>query len=1161
MSFVHLHLHSEYSLLDGACRLKDLVRSVKQKGQTAVAVTDHGNMFAAIDFYCEAKDLNIKPIIGCEVYVAAQSRLDKTGSNELKPSHLILLCENMTGYKNLIKMVSLSWTEGFYRKPRIDRALLEEYHEGLICLSACLAGEIPKALLNGDWSTAVDTAKYYKRVFGDGNFFLELQNHHLEDQQTVNKLLVRLSQELDIPLAATNDCHYIDKKDASTHDILLCIQTGHTLKDTDRMKFPNDEFYIKTEEEMLALFPDTPQAVYNTAVIADRCNVEFSFDKTILPQFDVPNGENREHYLTRLCYEGLAKHYGDTPPDEVKKRLDYELSVITSMGFTDYYLIVNDFVRYAKSQKIPVGPGRGSGAGSLAAYCMGITEVDPIEFDLLFERFLNPERVSMPDFDIDFCAVRRQEVIDYVIDKYGADHVAQIISFGTMAARGAIKDVGRVFDMPYTDVDRVAKLIPPDLDITIEKALKSVSTLKNMYDTDVNVARLIQAAQALEGMPRHTTMHAAGVVITREPVDNYVPLALNDKTVVTQYTMKKLEKLGLLKIDFLALRNLTVLNDAKKLILRTDSAFSDDKINYHDKNVFAMLSQGSSDGVFQFESAGMKNVLTQFRPENIEDLIAILSLYRPGPMDSIPTYIENRHSPDKVRYKHPLLESILNTTYGCIVYQEQVMQIFRTLAGYSLGRADLVRRAMAKKQKDVMESERKIFIYGETDASGKVITEGCIRRGVDEKTAEEIFGEMESFASYAFNKSHAAAYAKVAYMTAWYKYYHTKEYMAALLSSVFGNSVKLAVYMADCNRMGIKIEAPHVNYSGMGFTVHGNNIRFGLLAVKNLGAGMIASIERERRQGEYKSLTDFCDRLYRNGLNIRAIESLVKAGALDGLGLNRREMLHGAKSILDGIAVDKKKNLEGQLSFFGTEEKEEIFKLPSMPDFPLKDKLEMEKEVSGMYLTGHPLEEYLPYINSVKLTKFADIADGGTVYDSHHVRCAAIIVSVNSVTTKKGGVMAFLALEDLSGIIEMIVFPKTLSQYGNILTNGNAVELYASVDAKPDEPPKLICEKVRLCPKQKAAPESTSQTKPQTQSSRANQKPKRLFLRFPAKDSYEYDYACRLMAVFDGTTPVSLYCSDTKEYEHLPFDRCVYINDVMINELKRVLGEDNVLLK
>ena len=1157
MSFVHLHLHSEYSLLDGACRIKDLIDSVKQKGQTAVAVTDHGNMFAAIDFYCEAKAAGIKPIIGCEVYVAQESRFDKAGANDQKASHLILLCENMTGYKNLIKMVSLAWTEGFYRKPRIDRELLEQYHEGIICLSACLAGEIPQALLNEDYNKAAEIAAYYKNLFGKDNFFLELQDHHLDEQKIVNRSLVRLSNELDIPLAATNDCHYIDRKDAAVHDILLCIQTGHTVKDADRMKFPNDEFYIKTEEEMLSLFPETPQAVHNTALIADRCNVEFSFGNTILPHFDVPNGEEHEQYLTRLCIEGLHKHYGETPSYEVRSRLDYELSVITSMGFTDYYLIVSDFVQYARSQKIPVGPGRGSGAGSLAAYCMGITEVDPIEFDLLFERFLNPERVSMPDFDIDFCAVRRQEVIDYVIDKYGADHVAQIISFGTMAARAAIKDVGRALDMPYSDVDRCAKLIPPDLDITIDKALNSVSTLKEMYDTHESVKRLIDMARSVEGMPRHTTMHAAGVVITRDPVDSYVPLALNDKTVVTQYTMKKLEKLGLLKIDFLALRNLTVLNDAKKLILNTDDTFSDDKINYTDKNVFAMLSQGNSDGVFQFESSGMKNVLTQFRPENIEDLIAILSLYRPGPMDSIPTYIENRHSPDKVRYKHPLLESILNTTYGCIVYQEQVMQIFRTLAGYSLGRADLVRRAMAKKQRDVMESERRIFIYGETDENGNVITDGCIRRGVDEKTAEEIFGEMESFASYAFNKSHAAAYAKVAYMTAWYKYYYPKEYMAALLSSVLGNSVKLAVYMSDCNRMGIIIEPPHVNYSGMGFTVHGDNIRFGLLAVKNLGAGIIQAIEKERIQGEYKSLTDFCTRLYKYGLNIRTLESLIKAGALDGLGLNRRELFFGAKRVLDSVSADKKKNLEGQLSFFGAEEIEKMYELPTMPDFPLKDKLEMEKEVSGMYLTGHPLEEYLPYINSVKLTKFARIAEGGTMYDSHHVRCAAVVSGVNSKATKNGGIMAFAELEDLTGSMEMLVFPKTLAQYGNIITEGNAVEVYCSVDAKPDEEPKLICEKVRLCPKQAVTRNNTGSERSNT----AGKNAKRLFLRFPSKNSYEYDYAVRLMAVFDGTTPVSLYYSDTKEYEHLPYDKCVYINDVMINELTRVLGRENVIFR
>ena len=1162
MSFVHLHLHSEYSLLDGACRLKDLVKSVKNKGQTAVAVTDHGNMFAAVDFFIEAKNAGIKPIIGCEVYVANRTLHDKTAELDSRPYHMILLCENMTGYRNLTKMVSIAWTEGFYRKPRIDDTLLEKYHEGLICLSACLAGEIPRAIVADDISGAYEKAKYYKNLFGDGNFYLELQNHFIKEQTVVNNTLIKMSEDLNIPLVATNDCHYIDKKDSETHNILMCIQTNHTINDNDRMEFPTDEFFIKTEVEMRALFPKVPQAIENTQFIADRCNVEFEFGNTKLPHFDVPNGEDHFEYFKRQCYEGLYRHYGENPDKSLIERLEYELDVVRTMGYVDYYLIVNDFIQYAKSQGIPVGPGRGSGAGSLAAYCIGITGIDPIKYDLIFERFLNPERVSMPDFDVDFCKDRRQEVIDYVIRKYGSDHVAQIIAFGTMAARGAIRDVGRVLDIPYGTVDTIAKLVPFDIGMTIDKALSISSELKRLYDTDSQTKRLIDMAKNIEGMPRHATTHAAGVVITRDPVDTYVPLAKNDEAVVTQYTMTRLEQLGLLKMDFLGLRNLTVLNDAKNMILKTHPNFTDDDINYSDKHVFEMISQGYTQGVFQFESAGMTNIIMQLKPEAVEDLIAVISLYRPGPMDSIPTYIENRHHPENAQYKHPLLKNILNVTYGCIVYQEQVMQIFRTLAGYSLGRADIVRRAMSKKKKDVMEKERKVFIYGYVNENGEVEVDGCVRRGVDEKTAAEIFGEMESFASYAFNKSHAAAYATVSYMTAWYKYHFPKEYMAALLTSLIENSGRLPLYIEECSRLKIKVLPPHVNTSNSGFTVYGNDIIFGMQAIKNLGSAVINEIVKEREKGKFKSFYDFCNRLYGKGLNVRGVESLVKAGALDNLGLNRRQMLSSVRQIMDGIETEKRQNLEGQMSFFEGENEEDlsVFEIPKISEFPVRDMLAMEKEMTGMYLSGHPLIENQSYINSVKCDKISDIKDNSNFYDGKKVRVIALIETVKTKTTKNNSVMAFVNIEDLTGGLEMLVFPQTLAEYGNMIFEGNAVEIYANVNAKEDEEPKLLCDRLRIAPKepQSNVPQQREERIPQLQKRKS---PQRLYLKLPSKNSREYEYSKKLLAVFDGTSPVSFYYEDTGEYEHLSYNNNVYLNDVMINELKRVLGDSSVVVK
>ena len=1157
MSFVHLHLHSEYSLLDGACRLKELVKAVKEKGQNAVAVTDHGNMFAAVDFFIEAKNVGVKPIIGCEVYVANRTLYDKTHELDSHPYHMILLCENMTGYRNLIKMVSVAWTEGFYRKPRIDDNLLEKYHDGLICLSACLAGEIPRAIIADDLKAAYEKARYYKKLFGKDNFYLELQDHSIEEQKKVNNALLQMSQDLDIPLAATNDCHYINKEDAETHNILMCIQTNHTVKDNDKMEFPTDEFYIKTESQMRELFPNAQQAVDNTQLIADRCNVEFEFGNTKLPHFEVPNGEDHFEYFKRQCYQGLYKHYGSSPDKSLTDRLDYELDVVRKMGYVDYYLIVNDFIQYAKSQDIPVGPGRGSGAGSLAAYCIGITGIDPIKYNLIFERFLNPERVSMPDFDVDFCKDRRQEVIDYVIRKYGADHVAQIIAFGTMAARGAIRDVGRVLDIPYAAADSIAKLVPFEIGMTLDKALNVSKELKNIYDTDPQAKQLIDTAKKLEGMPRHATTHAAGVVITRDPVDSYVPLAKNDESVVTQYTMTRLEQLGLLKMDFLGLRNLTVLHDAKKMIQKNQPDFNDDSIDYNDRNVFRMISQGHTQGVFQFESAGMTNVIMQLKPENIEDLIAVISLYRPGPMDSIPTYIENRHNPRKIRYRHPLLTDILNVTYGCIVYQEQVMQIFRTLAGYSLGRADIVRRAMSKKKKDVMEKEREIFIHGCLNENGEVEVDGCIRRGVDEKTAAKIFGEMESFASYAFNKSHAAAYAAVSYMTAWYKYHYPKEYMAALLSSLQDDSSRLPMYIAECARLGIRILPPHINYSEYSFVVHGKDIVFGMMAIKNLGAAVIGNIVRERQRGLFRSLYDFCRRMGDKGINSRNSESLIKAGAVDNLGANRRQMLISIQGIMESVEADRRKNIEGQLSFFEGEDESVsgVVKVPDIPEFPARDLLAMEKEMTGLYLSGNPLDEYKPYIDSIRCDNISDIVGNSRFYSEKKVRVVALVDKVRTRITKNNSVMAFVNVEDLTGEAEMLVFPQTLSEYGNLVFEGNVLEIYAGVSGGEDEDVKLICDRVRAAQK-----EAVKQGGIENSPKRSNS-PQRLYLKFPSKNSEECRYAKKLVSVFEGTSPVSFYYADEKKYEHLPHQWNVFLNDVMLNELRRVLGDNAVVVK
>ena len=1153
--FAHLHLHTEYSLLDGACRINRLLDTAAERGDKAVAITDHGVMYGAVEFYKAAKARGINPIIGCEVYVAQRSRFDKTRELDSEHRHLVLLCENNTGYQNLAAMVSKSWIEGFYSKPRVDYELLEQYHEGLIALSACLAGEIPRALTANDYERAKEAALRYRDIFGDGNFFLELQDHGIREQKLINPSLIRLSKDTGIPLVVTNDCHYIQRADSKMHHILLCIQTNHTVEDKDGMEFASDEFYYKTEEEMRALFPDHPEAADNTWKIAERCRVEFEFGKTKLPHFDTPNGQENTAYFREKCYEGLYKYYGEHPDSAIVERLEYELSTIEKMGYVNYYLIVYDFVRYAKSVGIPVGPGRGSGAGSLAAYCIGITGVDPLRYHLLFERFLNPERISMPDFDIDFSDERRQEMIDYVVRKYGSDHVAQIVTFGTMAARGSIRDVGRAMAIPYATVDSIAKLVPMELNITLEKALKASQELRQRYDTDPQVHELIDMARQLEGMPRNASTHAAGVVITDRPVSEYVPLAKNNDSIVTQYTMTTLEELGLLKMDFLGLRNLSVIHDAQGMIREKDPDFQIEKIPLDDQKVFDMLSAGSTDGVFQFESGGMRSVIMQLKPEHLEDLIAVISLYRPGPMDSIPRYIECRHHPEKVRFRHPLLRDILDVTYGCIVYQEQVMQIFRSLAGYSLGRADIVRRAMSKKKAAVMEKERQIFIYGLVNEDCTVEVEGCIRRGVDEETAKAIFGEMESFASYAFNKSHATAYATLSYQTAWLKCYYPREYLAALLTSVLDNTNKLARYIAECVRLGIRVLPPHVNLSRNGFTVDGQDIRFGLLAIRNLGKGFISSLLQERDEnGSYTSFYNFCKRMYGKDLNRRALESLVKCGALDQLGYNRRQMLESVASVLESLDADKRRNVEGQLGFFDSltpKAAEEEFTVGPMQDLSIADKLAMEKEVTGMYLSGHPMAEYLEEYDRLHAAKTGDLLDEelDRYHDGDNVTLLGILTKVRLKVTKNNSTMAFVTVEDMFGSIEALVFPNTLTQYAPLIAEGNIVQMRGRVSMREDEETKLVCEQVLPAPEKGHHVEGA----PKRKTKRPG-----LYLKVPGKESPLYEKAKKYLLIFDGPTPLYVYFEDTKKLMLAPTAMRVDVNDVLLRELRKVLGNANV---
>ena len=1145
--FVHLHVHTEYSLLDGACRIDRMFDRLKELGQTAIAITDHGVMYGCVDFYKAAKKAGVKPIIGCEVYVATRTRFDKVnridGSN-----HLVLLCKNETGYKNLIKLVSAGFIEGFYSKPRVDKELLEQHHEGLVCLSACLAGEIPQALLAGDYEKAKTAALYFNDLFGQGNFFIEIQDHGIDAQQQILPLLIRLSRETGIPLVATNDAHYLRKEDSKMQSILICIQTGKTVQDADKLEFETDEFYLKSTEEMYDLFSIAPDACENTVKIAEMCNFDFEFGVTKLPYFEAPDGMDNQVYFEKLCREGLVRRYGDGVTDEMRDRLEYEIDVIRRMGYTNYYLIVFDFINYAKQQGIPVGPGRGSGAGSLAAYCVGITNIDPIRYNLLFERFLNPERVSMPDFDVDFCYERRQEVIDYVNEKYGHDHVAQIITFGTMAARAAIRDVGRVLGMPYAQVDSISKMVPMELKMTLNRALEVSPELKAQYEADPQVKELIDTAIKIEGMPRHASTHAAGVVITREAANEYVPLASNDGVPVTQFTMTTIEELGLLKMDFLGLRTLTVIKNAEEMVRRREPDFSMDNIFYDDAATYEMLGRSETEGVFQLESTGMKQVLTGLQPKNLEDIIALISLYRPGPMDSIPTYLRNRHEPDKVRYKTPQLAHILDVTNGCIVYQEQVMQICRELAGFTLGQADLVRRAMSKKKHDVMEKERQHFVTG------------CAANGISEQAANDIFDDMSSFASYAFNKSHAACYAYVAFQTAYLKCHYPSEFMAALLTSVLDNTDKVIEYTGECQRLGIKVLPPSINVSDGGFTVDGKSIRFGLNATKNVGRNLIAAVVRERREKPFSSLYDFCRRLHGQELNRRAAESLVKCGAFDETGVSRKAMLENVDAIFKSVETDVGRNVEGQLDLFSQMSGEsagagEDFHIEDHGEFPLPELLKMEKEVSGLYLSGHPLDGYRQQIQKVGACRIADLmGEEARRYDGKHVNIVCAVIKSKFMTTRSNTMMAFTNVEDLSGTMEIIVFPKVLADCRSALQDNAVVVINGRVSVKEEENAKLVAEKI--VPIEEYSANGSVPRPAQEKTAR-----KGMYLKVPSRSCAQFAKVENLLSIFEGPLPVYIYFEDQKQLTLAPRNLWSMEHELLTSELKRILGDGSVAFK
>ena len=1147
MSFAHLHVHTEFSLLDGSNKIKECVSRVKELGMNSVAITDHGVMFGVIDFYRAAKAAGIKPILGCEVYVAPGSRFDKeaVGNNDDRYYHLVLLAENETGYYNLMKIVSRGFTEGYYYKPRVDMELLEQYHEGIIALSACLAGEVQKNILRGMYGEAKAAACRYKDIFGEGNFFLELQDHGMEEQKLVNQSLLRMSQETGIELVATNDIHYTYADDVKPHDILLCIQTGKKLADEDRMRYEGGQYYIKSEEEMRKLFPYAQEAIDNTQKIADRCNVEIVFGEKKLPKYDVPDGFTSWEYLNKLCYEGLERRYpGDD--SKIRERLEYELGVIKRMGYVDYFLIVWDFIKYARDHGISVGPGRGSAAGSIVSYCLGITSIDPLRYQLLFERFLNPERVSMPDIDVDFCFERRQEVIDYVVRKYGTDRVVQIVTFGTMAARGVIRDVGRVMDLPYAFVDGIAKMIPKELNITLGKALQSSPDFKKAYDNDPQVKELIDMSMRLEGLPRHTSMHAAGVVISQKAVEEYVPLSVgSDGSVVTQFTMTTLEELGLLKMDFLGLRTLTVIQDAVRLAEKSSGKEIDiNAIDYNDKKVLDYIGSGETDGIFQLESGGMKGFMKELKPQNLEDIIAGISLYRPGPMDFIPQYIKGKNHPESITYDCPQLEPILAPTYGCIVYQEQVMQIVRDLAGFTLGRSDLLRRAMSKKKGDVMQKERQAFVYG--DEEGGV--PGCIANGIDEKTANKIYDEMIDFAKYAFNKSHAAAYAVVSYQTAWLKYYYPVEFMAALMTSMIDNPPKVAEYIYSCRQMGIEILPPDINEGVGNFSVQDGKIRYGLAAIKSIGRPVIESIVRERNErGKFKTLKDFIERLSGKEVNKRTIESFIKSGAFDGLGGTRKQFMIIYVQIVDQVNQERKYSMAGQLSLFDMvddDQKAEFdIPLPKVGEYEKETRLAFEKEVLGVYLTGHPMEEYEEkWRKSISKTTLDFQLDKETgvakVHDGAKEIIGGIIATLAIKYTKTNKTMAILTLEDLLGTVEVVVFPRDYEKYKEYLQEENKVFIRGRVSEEDDAPSKLICESVV----------PFSQTR------------KELWLQYADKDTFlaQEQMLYDLIGNSDGRDEVVIYCKKERVVKRLGRNRNVQVETGLLSRLMNYLGDSCV---
>ena len=1158
MSFVHLHLHTEFSLLDGACRIKKLVERVKELGQEAVAITDHGCMYGVIDFYRACKGAGVKPIIGCEVYVAprGRTRFQKVHEFDSDSRHLVLLCRNEEGYRNLSYMVSQAYLEGFYIKPRIDMELLREHCGGLIACSACLGGEIPKLLMAGEYDTAKAVALEMQELFGEDGYYLELQDHGIPAQKQVNAQLIRLHEETGIPLIATNDAHYLRREDAEMQDILMCIQMGKTLDDPGRMKFETEEFYVKSEEEMADLFPNCPEALENTAKIADLCNVEFQFGKYHLPHFQLPEGyADGDAYFEKLCLDGFARRYPQQPP-EYLEQLHYEMDMIRKMGFVDYFLIVSDFIAFAKGSHIPVGPGRGSAAGSMVSYCLDITDVNPMQYSLYFERFLNPERVSMPDIDIDFCIRRRQEVIDYVNNKYGSDRVAQIVTFGTMAARGAIRDVGRVLNFPYAEVDVLAKQVPATLHITLEEALKLSKQLKDSYDGDERVKKLIDTAMAIEGMPRNTSTHAAGVVITSNPVCDYVPLATNDGLPVTQYVMTTLEELGLLKMDFLGLRNLTILDDAARMVREKEPGFALDAIPENDPAVMNMLSEGRTAGVFQMESTGMTGVCVGLKPQNIEDITAIIALYRPGPMDSIPRFIASKQNPDKITYKHPSLVSILSNTYGCIVYQEQVIQIFQQLAGYSLGQADMVRRAMSKKKMKDIQRERAAFLHGDP---ARGIT-GCAANGIPESVAESIYDEITDFANYAFNKAHAVCYAVVAYQTAWFKHHHPKEYMAALLTSVLDSTEKVAEYIAECRNMGIELLPPDVNQSGADFTVVGEGIRFGLVALKGVGRAVIQSMLGEREaNGPFTDFMDFCDRMFDHDLNRRVVESLIKSGAFDRMGYRRSQLMQVYGQVLDGIAASRKRNLEGQLDLFGFGGGEAegpaplpALHLPDLPEYSPQELMSMEKEITGLYLSGHPMDQYRELARRRGAVTIGSIlADFGreegpqTYQDGQRVAIAGVISTYKTRTTRNNTLMAYVNLEDDTAAMELLCFSRVLDESGGFIRENNAILAMGKISVRDEKEPQLMVDAIRPLSEDPMAAHT------------AQGGGQKLWLRIPSREDPRMRKIKLALSFFPGEEQVILYYEDCQKRVGT---RC-QIHPALVADLKERLGEANVVVK